>query len=92
MRDRASLLAEAQQLIRDGGPDTLLRSAHAAALLGISPLTLGDIRRRGRGPRFVLSGGRPAYLARDLEAYLDSRAVATADQPAASANKGGAGL
>jgi hypothetical protein len=47
----------------------------AAALLGIAPATLRNLRSQGRGPRYYRVGRRIIYRPRDVERYLDAHAV-----------------
>lgn len=51
----------------------LLTTAQAAALLGLSPRTLGGLRLRGGGPRYVrLSARAVRYRREDLAAWIEA--------------------
>lgn len=55
----------------------VLDEKSAAALLGVSHVTLERMRRAGRAPRHVqLSARRLGYRISDLTAWLDARAGA----------------
>ena len=47
----------------------------AAALLGIAPATLRNLRSQGRGPKYCRVGRRIVYRIRDVESYLDAHSV-----------------
>ncbi len=47
----------------------------AAALLGIAPATLRNLRSQGRGPKYCRVGRRVVYRVRDVDAYLENNAV-----------------
>lgn len=59
-------------------PDRYLRPSEAAAFLGVSRRTLGDLRRAGEGPPHVRlkKGGQARYLQSALAAWA-SRGVWT---------------
>ncbi len=58
------------------GPECLLPSRKAAAMLSVSTVTLSRWRCRCTGPRFVvLSANRVAYPAGSLRAWIEARAV-----------------
>lgn len=66
-------------LIPSGGTDTIIMDERrAAAMLGVSPRTLQDMRLNGGGPAFVkLTGTRIGYMRADLIAWARSRVVAS---------------
>ncbi|WP_106639507.1 helix-turn-helix transcriptional regulator [Allosphingosinicella vermicomposti] len=70
---------------------TLLSSAQAASLLGITPNTLKFWRHKGRGPRFIKNSDAPqagvAYDEADVRAFIESRKFGStsAYSPAAKA-------
>lgn len=67
--------------------DRLLRSAEAAALLGVKPQTLAVWRLRGCGPKFIRCGRGPsspvAYRRSDLDAWLAARTFASTSEETA---------
>jgi len=73
--------AEAEQAAADRAAD--LRNAEAAAIIGVAPPTLSTWRSKGRGPRFVKCGKSVRYRRADLDAWLQSRTVETAESVAA---------
>lgn len=66
-----------------GMKDRMTVSA-AAEHIGLSPSTLNKMRHEGRGPRYMRLGNRVMYRRQDLDAYLDSAVVETADSRAAA--------
>lgn len=50
-------------------PHRLLTATDAAALLGVSRMTLHRWRKAGMGPRLHDFGGRKVYLRSEVEAY-----------------------
>ena len=56
--------------------DRSLREREAAPLLGLTPLGLADMRRRGGGPPFFRVGKRAVrYRLGDLRAWVAARTV-----------------
>jgi len=53
----------------------VVTESEAARRLGMSSSGLRKWRNEGTGPRFVRCGRLVRYLARDLEAWLDTHAV-----------------
>ena len=67
-------------------PNQLLTTTEAAALLGLSPLTLQDWRSRNRGPRYVrLSRRAIRYRPSDIEDFIEKNG--TPQNGAANKNK-----
>ena len=64
------------------GADQLLDQNEVAQLLGVSPRALESMRFHRRGPSYVHVGCRVRYRRAAIEAYLESRTVATRDQGA----------
>jgi len=62
-----------------------MKGPEAAVYLGVALSTLEKMRCRGQGPRFLRLGGRIFYRRQDLDAYLETCAVETADSRAAAA-------
>ena len=64
----------------------LLGSEDAADYLGVRPQTLANWRHLGgRGPRYLRVGALVKYDERDLDAWLESRAVEGDRTPDAAA-------
>lgn len=63
----------------------LLRSSEAAQYLGVAEQTLANWRYLGKGPRFFRVGQLVKYDERDLDGWLDERAVAGDRTPDAAA-------
>lgn len=61
-----------------------MRTADAAAYLGLSVSTLDKHRSSGTGPRYLKLGGRVFYRRADLDAYLQSAVVETTDSRSAA--------
>lgn len=62
---------------------SVLTSAEAAELLGISPRTLANWRVQGRGPVYVRIGKKRSpvlYRICDIEDWLDSRLIGSASR------------
>lgn len=57
----------------------VLRPGEVAELFGISVRTLENWRGQGRGPRYAKEGKIVVYFRRDVEMYLQNRAVRTID-------------
>jgi len=51
----------------------------ASQYLGLSTGTLNKMRCEGRGPRYLKLGSRVFYRRQDLDTYLSTRLVETAD-------------
>ena len=56
-------------------PQELLRTAGAAAIIGLSVSTLNKLRCSGGGPAFLKLGRAVRYKPVDLKDWLDSRRV-----------------
>ena len=64
------------EMVRDLKPDKLLYTdAEAADLLGCSRQTMARIRKRKEIASTTGPSGRPAYLFRHLQDYLDRREI-----------------
>jgi hypothetical protein len=61
-----------------------MNTERAASYLGMRPTTLNNWRIAGKGPRFLRIGSRVMYRQQDLDAYLETRTVETADSRAAA--------
>jgi len=59
--------------------------AEAARLLGVSPRTLWQLRRDGRGPRHAMVGGSVKYAVEEIRRWLTEQTAA-----GATADNGGA--
>ena len=57
-------------------PDTVISQTEAAQRLGVSRQTLWAWRTAGKGPKVVMIGERPQYLAEDVEAHAAQRITA----------------
>jgi hypothetical protein len=57
------------------GRERAVTARQAAELLGMSPVTLEQWRRRGDGPRFWRVGRRVRYRLGDVLDYRDARIV-----------------
>ena len=62
----------------------LLDTKEAAALYGLSQMTLRKWRCLGEGPRFVRIGRAVRYRKADLDAYADARIFESTSQAAAA--------
>jgi DNA-binding transcriptional MerR regulator len=63
-------------------PPVFLKTAEAAALLRVSPVTLGRWRIEGRGPPFRKFGRRVVYERADLVTWADAqKRLSTSQQP-----------
>lgn len=60
--------------------DALLDTRAAAACLNRSENTLKNWRTQGIGPAYYRNEGTVMYSVQDLNAYLESNRVSTADQ------------
>ena len=54
-------------------PDGLMDPRSTAAFLGLSVLTLADMRCKGTGPRFTKAGRLVRYRLSDVQAWLNGR-------------------
>jgi predicted DNA-binding transcriptional regulator AlpA len=62
-----------------------LNTAQAAAYTGLAEKTLETLRSRGGGPRAIRYGRKAVrYLVRDLDAWMEDRAVFSTSQQAAA--------
>lgn len=61
--------------IKGQGQPTLLRTASAAAMTGLSVSTLNKLRCSGGGPPFLKLGRAVRYARNDVEDWLASRRV-----------------
>jgi predicted DNA-binding transcriptional regulator AlpA len=59
---------------------TLLKQGEAASLLHLSERTLERFRVSGTGPKFVRLGRAIRYRLTDIEAFVESRCVASASE------------
>lgn len=64
-----------------GFPDGFLRTAEAAAFLGLSGRTLEKHRSYGTGPRYLKLGGRVVYKVEDLRAWAERGLRASTSDP-----------
>ena len=60
--------------------DALMDPKAAAEFLGLSTLTLADMRCKGTGPQFCKAGRLVRYRFRDLQAWLDARTFSNTSQ------------
>ncbi len=60
-------------------PGGRVNTKGAADYIGCSESLLNTFRVKGKGPRFLRLGSRVMYRLCDLDAWIDSRAVETAD-------------
>jgi hypothetical protein len=81
-------LEAAQALIAARGDEAILSTREAAAVLGRTPSTLADWRRKGRGPRYMKPSAHYRYG--DLRAWMSTNTVGTTDQPLGDRRKVGA--
>jgi len=62
------------------GDDALLDPKAAAAYLGLSVLTLADLRCKGGSPTFCRAGRLIRYRKSALDAWVDSRSYASTSE------------
>ena len=57
-------------------PENVITQTEASQRLGVSRQTLWAWRTAGKGPKVVMIGDRPQYLAEDVEAHAAQRITA----------------
>jgi predicted DNA-binding transcriptional regulator AlpA len=63
---------------------TLLDTPRLARELGVGSSTLEKWRLKGSGPRFIRLGGKVAYDAKDVEAWLEAQKAESTSTPQAA--------
>lgn len=67
---KATLKPDPRKDFHELAPDVLLTGAQAAAVLGVSPLTIRSWRYQGLGPRGIKLGRALRFSVGDLRAFL----------------------
>ena len=62
---------------------SVLDTPEAAAYVRLSPVTMERLRLTGDGPRYAKLGKSVRYRAIDLDAWLESRLIASTSEKAA---------
>lgn len=79
---REGVRAELGAILREmGRPSDVLTSKEAAVYLNQSENTLRQWRMQSRGPAFLKDSHGVRYLKKDLDAWLNSNKVLTAEAP-----------